>query len=264
MWLALPVLGFSAPPGWRLTFADEFDGISLNTSLWRVRSNESHCCGPFGGNGELQLYLPDEVSVSGGALHLRTRRRGATDPSGRRWNFTSGWIDTKGRWAQKYGRFETNASLPPRAATGVWPAFWLMPDSEQCWPTGGEIDVFEFNGNYVEDAVFGSYHWGFNCSADKAPIPGRSYRPTGAPSDWQRGWHVYAVEWSPTSLDFFVDGVHYFSRTASEVALPTAPMYLIFDQAVDSWLFPPSAGPGEYGDGVLLSVDYVRAFVPSR
>ena len=57
-----------------------------------------------------------------------------------------------------------------------------------------------------------------------------------------------------------MDGVKYFSRSASEVELPTAPMYIIFDQAVDSWLFPPAAGPGSYGDGVALAVDYVRVY----
>ena len=37
-----------------------------------------------------------------------------------------------------------------------------------------------------------------------------------------------------------------FSRTAAQVRLPTSAMYVIFDQAVDSWLFPPAAGPGDY------------------
>jgi beta-glucanase (GH16 family) len=249
-----------------LTFHDEFDGTQLNKSIWGVRVNQSHCCGPLGGSGELQLYLPDEVSLADGALHLRTRRREAVDPDGKQWNFTSGWVDSKGKWSQRFGRFEANCSLPARSATGIWPAFWLMPDSAQCWPTGGEIDVFEFNGNWLEDQIFGSYHWANagECGKDHEPIPGRGYRPLHAHSDWQRGWHVYAVEWWPDRLDFFVDNVKYLTRTAEEVHLPTSPMYVILNQAVDSWLFPPSTGPGQYGDGVHLSIDYVRAYSPAH
>ena len=65
-----------------------------------------------------------------------------------------------------------------------------------------------------------------------------------------------------------VDDVAYFSRTAAQVRLPTSAMYVIFDQAVDSWLFPPAAGPGDYnvnatgggGDGVHLVCEWVRVY----
>ncbi len=65
-------------------------------------------------------------------------------------NFTSGWVDTAHKFAQFRGNcylpshptplritpflttglFEANISLPTRAARGVWPAFWLMPDGK--------------------------------------------------------------------------------------------------------------------------------------
>lgn len=272
--LLAPCSLVSSARQWKLSWSDEFDSpAGLDTKTWNVRTNQSHCCSPFGGNGELQLYLPDEAFVDDGSLHLRTRRRAATDPAGKRWNYTSGWIDTKGHFAQKQGRFEANCSLPSRKATGIWPAFWLMPsDPKQCWPTGGEVDVFEFNGNWIEDEIFGSYHWGLACGKDKAPLPGKGVSPktsttktsstTKAKNDWQEEYHVYAVEWTADGIDYFLDDTLYFSVKASAVSMPTSPMYIIFDQAVDSWLFPPSAGPGDYNgaDGVELKVDYVRVY----
>ena len=30
------------------------------------------------------------------------------------------------------------------------------PESQLCWPTGGEVDIFEFNGDPLADAVFAS------------------------------------------------------------------------------------------------------------
>ena len=46
------------------------------------------------------------------------------------------------------------------------------------------------------------------------------------------------------------------------VNLPSSPMFIIFNQAVDSWLFPPGAGPGDYdGDaGVRMLVEWVRVY----
>ena len=267
----------SAFGAWHLTWSDEFEGPSLNRTVWNVKTNATHCCGPRGKPGELELYVPDAAFVEDGRLHLRTRDRRTAPvagPGGKPFNFTSGWVDTKGRFAQRYGRFAANCSLPQRNATGIWPAFWLMPDNaSQCWPTGGEIDVFEFNGNWLEDSVFGSYHWAEQgaCGKDKAPIPGRAYRPRGSGTDWQRQFHTYAVEWSPGRLDFLVDDVMYFSRTAAQVRLPTSKMFVIFDQAVDSWLFPPTAGPGDYNynatgtgsDGVHLVCEWVRVYQQS-
>jgi beta-glucanase (GH16 family) len=67
------------------------------------------------------------------------------DARGELFHFTSGWLDTQAAAAFQYGRFEVSAKLPAQSATGVWPAHWLMPQSDQCWPTGGEIDIMEYS-----------------------------------------------------------------------------------------------------------------------
>jgi beta-glucanase (GH16 family) len=258
-----PPLTPPPPVRWSLSWSDEFVGGLLNSSLWNIKTNESHCC-----PAELQLYVPEQVSVADGHLRLRTQRAtpAAHGPGGTPYNFTSGWIDTQGKWSQKFGRFEANCSLPPRGAPGVWPAFWLMPEGDPpaCWPTGGEVDIFEFNGNKIEDAVFGSYHWAKPgaCGKDLEPIPGAAFRPAGSAPDWQVGWHVYAVEWRPDRLDFYVDGKLYLTRKGSRVDLPTSPMHVILNQGVDPDIFPPhGSAPGLYGgQGVSLRVSYVRAY----
>ena len=279
MLLLLFVLGGSAGWYWEQTWGDEFNG-ALNRSHWTPKSNWTHCCGPkfAKDGGELQLYDADDAFTEDGRLVLRTRRRQLTGPDGIIYNYTSGWVDTKGHVAQRYGRFAANCSLPPRNATGIWPAFWLMPaNHSQCWPTGGEVDIFEFNGNWAEDRIFASYHWAppgqDQCGKDKAPLPGRGFAPARSGRDWQRDWHVYAVEWSPGRLDYFVDDQSYLTVTARSdgvdpvlapdgVHLPSSPMFIIFDQAVDSWLFPPGSGPGDYaGDaGVRMMVEWVRIY----
>jgi beta-glucanase (GH16 family) len=250
---------------WILTFEDQFEGDKLNETNWNVRTNQSHCCQL--GKEELELYVPGEVFLSNSKLNIRTRYVEAPviGPSGKTFKYTSGWIDTKMKVSQKWGKFEANCSLPSRLSRGAWPAFWLMPNANICWPTGGEIDIFEFNADPLQDSIFGSYHWAEKneCGKDKAPIPGRGYRPVNSSNDWQEEYHVYGVEWSEESIDYFVDNVKYFSRSSSEVKLPGTSMYIIINQAVDPILFPPTPKhPGEGYDkkGVFLLVDWVKVW----
>ena len=136
-------------PGWQITFDDEFNGDALNATRWTVADNTTH------GNTEQQLYVKDEVSVANGLLTITTRKRAAVSRDGAQYNFTSGWVDSKSKVFQKFGRFEVRAKLPTPAAhragkwPDAWPAHWLMPEPTTstppniCWPVGGEIDIME-------------------------------------------------------------------------------------------------------------------------
>ena len=134
---------------WVLTFEDDFNGTALDLSKWSPRNNESHCS-PC----ELQLYKSERLAVVDGSLVITTQRDHVVGPGPNGpqvYNFSSGWVDTQHSFAQLYGRFEARMQLPARNATGVWPALWTLPNSSQCWPLGGEIDVFEYVANPVLD-----------------------------------------------------------------------------------------------------------------
>jgi beta-glucanase (GH16 family) len=185
----------AADVNWTLTFEDDFDGTVLNASTWHVHDNWTHCCPQ-----ELSLYVKEAVSVSDGFLVIRTDRtpQPVAGPGGQPFNFTSGWLDSKASFAQHTGRFEANMSLPSTDDSGIWPAFWLMPNSTQCWPTGGEVDIMEFVGNPLGEAadrIWGSYHWQRNqsaCGEDLEPVPGAPYPPLSktVDKDWQTDFHV--------------------------------------------------------------------------
>ena len=246
---------------WKLSWSDEFNGNTLNTSKWNVKSNFTHCYPPDPCE-EHQLYIKDGINLKNGRLQITTQKQTVIGPNGIQKKFTSGWIDSKTKFAQKQGRWEANCSLPSRNASGIWPAFWLLP-STLCWPTGSEIDIFEYGGNTIEDDIFGSYHWGTKCGKDKFPIPGKGYQPVHSAIDWQRNFHVYAVEWTATKLDYYVDDVLYFSRATKDgYVMPTEEMYIILNQAVGGIISAPT---GDYDGGVVLIVEYVRVYesVPS-
>ena len=67
--------GLAAPgqrPGWKLTFADEFNGTTLDLEKWNPND-------PWGRerNQELQAYVKDAFVVSNGMLHVMAEKREA-------------------------------------------------------------------------------------------------------------------------------------------------------------------------------------------
>ena len=250
---AFPYLpGGGAVGSWVATFVEDFDGDALNTSRWRARNNETHCepC-------ELQLYVATALEVVGGELLITTARHQAVGPGGSTFNFTSGWVDSLESFGQRLGLFEARARLPAQTATGAWPAFWTLPrNSSACWPTQGEIDVFEYLGDALENSVFGSYRWGTACGDDRQVVPGAAFPPAGLPPvDWTTP-HVFAALWNESAICFFVDGILYETKTADEVALPSSPHYVILDTAVAPF-WPP--GP-EAAYPATTAFDFVHVF----
>lgn len=227
--------GFGAG-SWAVTFEDDFNSSSLDLTKWVVKNNQTHCkpC-------ELQLYIDAGVSVSEGNLVISTKRDHVVGPNGQVFNFSSGWIDTHTKFSQRYGLFEANAKLAPQNSTGLWPAFWTLPDQEVCWPMGGEIDVFEYTGNPAVNDVFGSYRWGDSCGSDKQPLPGAAYPGLSRkPIDWSADFHTFAAMWNETAITFFVDGYAYETKTSADVNIPNISHYVILNAAV-AWYLPPSA-----------------------
>jgi beta-glucanase (GH16 family) len=192
-------------PGWRLVWNEEFSGTALNTSRW-FRENIAW---PY--NNELQYYLPQQATVAGGRLDIKAEQRFF---GGR--NYVSARINTRPSFTQQYGRFEARMRVP--AGQGYWPAFWLLPETDQ-WPP--EIDIMETVGS-LPSTVYMTHHWGTVSNVMSNGI-------TWAGPDFTAGYHRFAVEWSPSRVDWIVDGVVRFSTTGN---FPHEPMYIILNMAV--------------------------------
>ena len=124
--------------GWgNPVFSDNFDDASL--PKWNVRDN-------WRLNQDKAVTSKRNVKVSDGRLTIRTKRLAKADVRDASRRYSSGYLDTVGKFSQKYGRFEVRAKLPTvkNNSRGVWPAFWLRPDDGQ--GNEGEIDVFEAYG----------------------------------------------------------------------------------------------------------------------
>ena len=89
----LVVIGNTA---WQLRWSDEFDGNSLNTSLWNVAVNDSELPPTW---NQVECYTANNVAVHDGALWLTARLENATcgGHSGFMYNVTSGKVDSRGK-----------------------------------------------------------------------------------------------------------------------------------------------------------------------
>ncbi|MEQ8702918.1 MAG: family 16 glycosylhydrolase [Phaeodactylibacter sp.] len=239
-----------AQPCMELIWADEFDGTVLDTNNWSYDIGDGcpDLCG--WGNNEWQFYTdaPENIRVENGLLVI-TGREDSTAFS----DFTSAKIISQGKADFRYGRFEARMRLPQ--GQGVWPAFWMLPTESVygIWPRSGEMDIMEMIGTNPGQLV-GTVH-------------------TGMPYDYESGYydlpagqiladnfHVYAMEWEPDSITWFIDGIQYHQLTPDDIG-PWAPFqedfYLIINLALGgNW-------PGDVDPAVLpqtLEVDYVRVY----
>jgi len=235
---------------WELVWSDEFDedAGAPDPSKWTFTSLNTTTSGPGWG---VEYDEPAAVQVSGGLLTIAATQ--VADGG-----VVSGAVDSKGKFQQAYGRFEARMKAPPGA--GVWPAFWLMGDTNgTSWPTCGEIDIVEIVGSAPKNA-YGTVHSGNTSDPAQNTSTGGVYTSPGA--DLSADFHVYAVEWSASELDFYVDSDLYETITPSTLTAGQLwafdhAFYVMFDLAIGgSWAGPPSASTFP----APMVVDYVRVY----
>jgi beta-glucanase (GH16 family) len=233
---------------WTLTFQDEFDGSALNTDVWDTK----YADGSRTNNDELEWYVDDDRVhvVSGGTLKLV-----ALDESSHGgYPYTSGMISSQNSFNQMYGYFEARMKLP--AGQGFWPAFWLLP-VPFTWPP--EIDIMESLGDDCS-TIYMSNHWSSNYPSGVGEPEGGADTLGYTGANYCSGFHTYGVEWTPTTLDFYIDGVRR-ARITGHVPVENASftgMYIVANLAVGgSWPGPPNASTPFPS---ALEIDYIRVW----
>jgi beta-glucanase (GH16 family) len=243
------------PIAWYLTWSEEFEGPEAN--LDRAQWNIEIGTGEGGwGNNERQFYTdrPENLRIDGqGRLEITARREAFGGSA-----FTSARITTKSAFTQRYGRVEARIQLPQ--GQGVWPAFWMLGGDidEVGWPKTGEIDIMEYKGQDPE-IVYGSLH-GPGYSGANA-ITSLYRLPDG--QNFVEDFHVFAVEWDPSRIAFWVDDQAYQILTSDDV-LPRGnwvydhPFFILLNVAVGGNFVGPPDATTPLPQSML--VDYVRVF----
>ncbi|HTB72772.1 MAG TPA: glycoside hydrolase family 16 protein [Polyangiaceae bacterium] len=243
-------------PGWKLTWSDEFngpDGSAVDPTKWK------HDVGGTGwGNNELEYYTDgmQNAVVQGGNLVVTATTEDASQYkcSYGTCKYTSARLLTQGLFSQQYGRFEARAQMP--TGKGLWPAIWALGDniSTVSWPACGEIDFMETIGTDIQ-TNHGSLHMPSNYG------PSGTYKlPNGA--SYADDFHVFAFEWEPGTIRFYVDDMLYETQTSKVPSGDTwefeHPFFLLINVAVGGqW---PGSPDSTTTFPQTLKVDYVRVY----
>ena len=245
--------------GWRLVWADEFNrpaGTPVDPAKWNVET------GGWGwGNRELQYYTDSTLNVvhdGRGNLAITASRQRI--PGLACWygacRYTSARINTGGKFEKLYGRFEARIKVP--RGQGLWPAFWMLGNNfkQVGWPSCGEIDIMEHIGREPR-TVYGTVHGPGYSGADGI---GAGYTFS---EDLADKFHVFAVEWEPNEIRWYVDGILYHTVTPDKLPAGAPwvfnrPFFLILNLAVGGYW------PGYPDESTRfpqrMLIDYVRVY----
>ncbi len=257
-----------ALPGWVLTWSDEFNGpngSAVDSTKWVYDTG-----GSGWGNNELEYYTSGtaNAAVQGGNLVITATTAGASSytcsyPSSGPCHYTSARLKTLGKFSQQYGRFEARIQIPE--GLGLWPAFWMMGADINTvnWPSCGEIDVMENVGK--EPSInHGSLHMPATGGTTDDQLTGMYTLSGGAKLG--DGFHTYAIEWSSSSITFYVDDMLYETQTPQTATGRTwefnKPFFILLNVAVGgTW---PGSPDSTTTFPQTMKVDWVRAYQPAN
>lgn len=202
---------FTPDETWSLVFEDDFD--TLDWTKWKPNQLEN-------GIRRTAYYTTDEdiLFTKDSCLTIRTKWKDGKYGEG----FYTSWLESSVAvhpeaaaegyqgFACTYGYFEIRCKFPP--STGIWSAFWLMPDNEIAFSDndvqntgedGVEIDIFEspFYYSALPNMTQSAVHCdGYDdrlksAASDKYLI-----------SDPYNEFHTYGLEWNEKEYIFYIDG----------------------------------------------------------
>ncbi len=241
---------------WVLTWSDEFNGANgtlPDANKWTMVTG-----GNGFGNNELEYYTDrvQNAKQENGNLVITAAKEDFVGADKVTREYTSARMKTAGKFSQQYGRFEARMKLPE--GRGMWPAFWLLGDNKARWPLCGEIDAMENIGS-EPGTVLGTLH-GPGYSGGKGISKKYQLQDGKRASD---DFHVYAVEWEPNVIRFYVDDVLYVTRTPADLPQGTEwvfdhPFFVILNLAVGGNLPGNPDESTKFPQSML--VDYVRVY----
>lgn len=239
--------------GMTLSFADEFERTSLNgagspgwltTYYWGARR--------LGEFNQQQIFVDsgygagiDPFVFNNGTVNITAQKTPADVYDQYGYPYLSGHMNTYDTFNFRYGYIEMRAKVV--AGQGFLETFYASRTDKSVL---GEIDVLEFIGSQPK-ALYGTVHYDDNGFLTKSKVV-RAAQTEALSADY----HTYAVDWTPTYIRFYLDGV-----LTGEITTPEslkAAVYLMADFSVGgTWAgYPDSTTPFPSA----YSIDYIRVW----
>lgn len=287
----------SVASGYKMTWHDEFDGNTLDTTKWGYQYG---CFDPAQRSQVNYTDSPENVSVRDGYLNLTARY----SPTKTKWDgtqiprtckdgstvydapFTSGMITTKTKdgtvlYAAPGTGFYAEARIKLPTARSSWSSFWAT-GTKGGWPGNGEIDVFESKG-YDPSFLMSNIH------TPRVGNPKKTQQHQGMmhgdTATSQSEFHTYGVLKTSDAIEFYFDGalthrvkMQDMKGASNPFADPDNNLVLKLNQMVggsylakhDNWSDKTFVDASKFADdyksadgaGSTMYVDYVRVYEP--
>ncbi len=256
-------------PGWKLVFADDFNGSSLDTRKWSRIDYQPHPVADwrrYQSQDKSLVKFGKKNGVSAMTLwgkygYYKTQ----SNQQVAKQTYACGGVYTLNTFSFQYGYVEVRARFD--CVQGTWPAIWMLPKGAKPWPNGGEIDILEHLNH--DASVYQTIH--YSKANDGKNTGTKGVHPAftkGKPN----GWHTYGMKWTPDAITFYLDGKQtgIIKKPADPaVAWPfddaDSEFYLLIDQQIGGkWV----EGEGKKGidqatlkkTGAAFAIDYVKVY----
>ncbi|MEM9679804.1 MAG: family 16 glycosylhydrolase [Bacteroidota bacterium] len=181
---------------WKLLkkLSDEFEGSTLNESLWYPNN-------PKWKGRKPTYFHGSNVRAEAGEIVIRVNQHGGDDiPEG--FTHTTGFIKSKNKFL--YGYFEAELKL----MDAPWVSgFWMTNVDKEWWT---EIDICENAPGlaYNRHDLNSNLHV-FRAPKDKGDVKKHFSRPKKYqfPKELQQDYHVWGLEWTEDYIRFYIDGI---------------------------------------------------------
>jgi beta-glucanase (GH16 family) len=224
----------AGPPGrWAVTFDEECDG-PLDHQKWGTSYFRN---GSFRYYGWEQSAVSDaNVAMEAGLCKIKLQDQ---PYSGR--SYTSGTLDSGGKWEQLHGYFEIRA----RAARGFGLRSVFQLSHARTWPP------------LIDLRVDGKDTSKMSATVTYKDVDAKFWSASARADDFAAAFHVFGVLWTPDELTVYVDGSAVGSATRTIPPLLNSPLkfeltgYAGIDNetpdATTSW-------------PAIIEIDWVRAY----
>ncbi|MBQ7596831.1 MAG: glycoside hydrolase family 16 protein, partial [Clostridia bacterium] len=257
-----------------LTWSDEFDGDSVDSSKW---APDWWVTMRKGGYWHEDMAKAENGNLVISAQYLDTPLENRYYD---KWHeqisfdeykpgYYSAVLTTNGKFEQCYGYYEVRCILP--AGTGLWSAFWMMNEGvyniDGAGNDGTEVDIFE--SMYYKD-----HWWGGDAVISGIVFDGYGEARQGdsigkffIENDPYKEYNTYGLEWNEDEYIFYING-HETGRL-SKGGVSDNPEYLLLSVEIAG--HDGIADADRHGTGkithtpeknwpVEFKVDYVRCY----
>ena len=257
-------------PGYRLEFHDSFETSDLDRGKWlpfylpqwssRTLSAARYSLPGKSLHLHIQADQPEWCPAYDGAVCVSSLQTGCfSGPVGsqigqHKFNdelVVSEAQETVRLYTPQHGFFETRLKAVP--IPGYMVALWMIGFEEQA-EESGEICICEIFGNEVA-AQHSQIGYGVHPFNDPAIVD--EFYQDDLPLDASR-YHIYAAEWTPKHIDFYVDN----QKTRTIQQSPAYPMqFMLGIYELSNRLTEQSAA---HNWPKTFEVDYVRGYQPQK